>query len=407
MKKDQSQVPTFVVLLIASFAWTCLSSQAIAQHQHLMPDPLAGLTRQEKKELQQQASSFYSVSKKSVEQAAQSTVTLYHKGSMICYGTVVMSAVDTEPVILTKWSEVEDIRHHIVAVTSKGKALATRLAGIYPDHDLAIFKSENHAKRLSPVKLWKAKPMGLGSFILLAGPDGDVGSLGVVSVAARSLRDGDKAYLGVMMDFDKEEKGVPLKQIMPGSAAAKAGLRQGDIILAVGQENLSGAMEMRTLLQRLQPGSNIDVTYQRGKQRKKTKVKLGSLSENSSIRRIPQDRMNTMERMGAIPSRIRTDFPSVVQSDMPIHPTDTGAPVTNLDGEIAGIVIARGSRIKTYIIPADTIKKLLSEPPVAPLSAHLDRNTNSQLRPRERAENPLDQVKRLLGLSRPARNKDR
>ncbi len=406
MKKNHPQISSFFVSLTAAFAWSCMSLQAIAQHQHQMPDPLAGLTRQEKKELQQQASNFYNVSRKSVEQAARSTVTLYYKNSMICYGTVVTSAVDTEPVILTKWSEVKNIRDHIVAVTSEGKALATSLAGFYPDHDLAIFRSENNTNRLNPVKLWKSKPMGLGSFILLASPDGDVGSLGVVSVAARSLRDGDKAYLGVMMDFDKEESGVPLKQIMPGSAAAKAGLRQGDIILAVGQENLSGAMEMRTLLQRLQPGSNIDVTYQRGKQRRKTKVKLGSLSENSSIRRIPQERMNTMERMGAIPSRIRTDFPKVVQSDMPIHPTDTGAPVTNLDGEIAGIVIARGSRIKTYIIPADTIKELLSKPPVAPLSAHLDRNTNSRLRSRAKAEDPLDQVKRLLGLSRPARDKN-
>ena len=106
--------------------------------------------------------------------------------------------------------------------------------------------------------------------------------------------------------------------------------------------------------------------------------------------------------MGATPSDTRTDFPSVVQSDMPIAPSDAGAPITDLDGKIAGIAIARGSRIKTYIIPTSTIQKLLAKAP-QPLS-----HGNAQLSKRgvtesnNQAENPLDenprdQVRRLLG----------
>ena len=212
----------------------------------------------------------------------------------------------------------------------------------------------------------------------------------------------DKAYLGVMMDPVKEQEGIALREIMPGSAAAKAGLRAGDIILAVDQENLTGLMEMKTLLQRLQPGSEIIVTYKRGNARKKTKVALGSLSENPTIRRIPQERMNIMERMGATPSDIRTGFPSVIQSDMPIAPSDAGAPITDLDGKIAGIVIARGSRIKTYIIPTSTIQNLLAKAPQTAShgSAQLTKRgpsdfNNQAENPRD--ENPRDQVRRLLG----------
>ena len=384
-------------LLALAFAWLCLSFQAIAQYVHRIPDPLAGLSRQERKELTDQASSFYNASESSVAQAAKSTVTLYYQDRKICYGMVVISAASPQPVILTKWSEIKNARQRIVAVTSEGKALAASIVGVYPDHDLAILNSEDSANQLTPIKLSEAASLKLGGFMLLAGPDGDVKSLGVVSVEPRSLRDDDKAYLGVMMDFDKREKGVPLKKIMPGSAAAKAGLREGDIILAVDRAYLTSAMEMRTLLQRLQPGSNIVVTYQRGKQRKKTKVKLGSLSENSTIRRVPQERMNIMENMGAIPSHTRTDFPNVIQSDMPIHPTDTGAPVTNLNGEIVGITIARGSRIKTYIIPSDTIQKLLLEQPQAPVFAHTKPHSKIELRPQHSTESLIDQVRRLLG----------
>jgi S1-C subfamily serine protease len=290
-------------------------------------------------------------------------------------------------------------------MTSEGKAFAATIAGVYPDHDLALLDYDVNDAELTPLDLSQAAPLTLGSFILMANPDGSVESLGVVSVESRSLRDMDKAYLGVMMDPVKEQEGIALREIMPGSAAAKAGLRAGDIILAVDKEDMTGLMEMKTLLQRLQPGSEIIVSYKRGNVRKKTKVELGSLSENPTIPRFPQKRMDIMERMGAIRSDIRTNFPSVVQSDMPIYPTDTGAPITDLDGKIAGIAIARGSRIKTYIIPTSTIKKLLTKAPqtISHVQAELAKRgvteSNSQ------AENPLELVRRLLGKPTGTRDK--
>jgi S1-C subfamily serine protease len=362
-----------------------------------MPDPFAGLSWHEKRELKNQASGFFSASKPVVAEAAKSTVSIYHQGGRICYGTVVMSGSSPQPLILTKWSEIKKASNRLVVMTSEGKAFAATIAGVYPDHDLALLDYDVNDAELTPLDLSQAAPLTLGSFILMANPDGSVESLGVVSVESRSLRDMDKAYLGVMMDPVKEQEGIALREIMPGSAAAKAGLRAGDIILAVDKEDMTGLMEMKTLLQRLQPGSEIIVSYKRGNVRKKTKVELGSLSENPTIPRFPQKRMDIMERMGAIRSDIRTNFPSVVQSDMPIYPTDTGAPITDLDGKIAGIAIARGSRIKTYIIPTSTIKNLLTKAPqtISHVQAELAKRgvteSNSQ------AENPLELVRRLLG----------
>ena len=383
--------------LLAAAGWICLSCHGIAQYTVTMPDPFAGLSWHEKRELKNQASGFFSASKPMVAEAAKSTVSIYHQGGRICYGTVVMSGSSRQPVILTKWSEIKKASNRLVVMTSEGKAFAATIAGVYPDHDLALLDYDVNDAELTPLDLSQAAPLPLGSFILMANPDGSVESLGVVSVESRSLRDMDKAYLGVMMDPVKEQEGIALREIMPGSAAAKAGLRAGDIILAVDKEDMTGLMEMKTLLQRLQPGSEIIVSYKRGNVRKKTKVELGSLSENPTIPRFPQKRMDIMERMGAIRSDIRTNFPSVVQSDMPIYPTDTGAPITDLDGKIAGIAIARGSRIKTYIIPTSTIQKLLTKAPqtISHVQAELAKRgvteSNSQ------AENPLELVRRLLG----------
>lgn len=391
--------------LLAAAGWICLSCHGIAQYTVTMPDPFAGLSWHEKRELKNQASGFFSASKPVVAEAAKSAVSIYHQGGRICYGTVVMSGSSRQPVILTKWSEIKKASNRLVVMTSEGKAFAATIAGVYPDHDLALLDYDVNDAELTPLDLSQAAPLPLGSFILMANPDGSVESLGVVSVESRSLRDMDKAYLGVMMDPVKEQEGIALREIMPGSAAAKAGLRAGDIILAVDKEDMTGLMEMKTLLQRLQPGSEIIVSYKRGNVRKKTKVELGSLSENPTIPRFPQKRMDIMERMGAIRSDIRTNFPSVVQSDMPIYPTDTGAPITDLDGKIAGIAIARGSRIKTYIIPTSTIKKLLTKAPqtMSHVQAELAKRgvTESNIQ----AENPLDLVRRLLGKPTGTRDK--
>ena len=391
--------------LLAAAGWICLSCHGIAQYTVTMPDPFAGLSWHEKRELRNQASGFFSASKPMVAEAAKSTVSIYHQGGRICYGTVVMSGSSRQPVILTKWSEIKKASNRLVVMTSEGKAFAATIAGVYPDHDLALLDYDVNDAELTPLDLSQAAPLPLGSFILMANPDGSVESLGVVSVESRSLRDMDKAYLGVMMDPVKEQEGIALREIMPGSAAAKAGLRAGDIILAVDKEDMTGLMEMKTLLQRLQPGSEIIVSYKRGNVRKKTKVELGSLSENPTIPRFPQKRMDIMERMGAIRSDIRTNFPSVVQSDMPIYPTDTGAPITDLDGKIAGIAIARGSRIKTYIIPTSTIKKLLTKAPQTMSHVQAELAKRGVTESNSQAENPLDLVRRLLGKPTGTRDK--
>ena len=164
---------------------------------------------------------------------------------------------------------------------------------------------------------------------------------------------------------------------------------------------------MQTMLQRLQPGSKIDVTFQRGRARKNTTIKLGSLSENTSIRNIPQARMNTMERMGTNPSDVRSNFPNVIQSDMPTNASDVGAPVTNLTGELAGIVIARGSRIKTFIIPTESIRELLSKPPQSLRKAQAHSASRSNVSVKRIEEDPLERVLRLLGKSKKSGNEGR
>jgi S1-C subfamily serine protease len=205
-----------------------------------------------------------------------------------------------------------------------------------------------------------------------------------------------------MMDFSKAGKnGVPLMRVMPDSAAKKAGLRNGDIVMSVNQMPIVGAIELRNLLQRLVPGSETTILYRRNGDEKVATVKLGSRADNAGIKRVPRKRMERMQRMGTSINRVRSNFPNVVQSDIPINPEDTGAPVLDLDGKLVGITIARSSRIKTFITPAETLLRVLASDP-NPVT-HVDKNRlQSNLleeanKSSNSGEGPAARIRRLLG----------
>lgn len=382
------------------------AASAFSQNDVRMPDAYAQLSGKDKRILQVQASSMFNAAKPAVQQASGSTVSIHARGRRIAFGTAVRTK-DAKTAVLTKWSEVAHPRAPLNVVTADGKAYAAKVTGVYPEHDLALVAS---AAPLKPLDLASSANPALGSFLALARPDATVEGIGVVSVLPRSLREQDKAYLGVMMDFSQAGKdGVPLQRVMPDSGANKAGLRSGDVIVSIDQAPITGAMEMRNLLQRLEPGSEITVRYRRGEEEKATTVKLGSRADNADIRRVPRARMQHMESMGTVPSRVRSDFPSVIQSDMAVDSNDMGAPVVDLDGKFVGVTVARGSRIKTFIIPAETLVNTLAFDPT-PVEQALARTPAPGARRGPMAhrgrtaphtpaadDNPADEVRRLLG----------
>ncbi len=171
--------------------------------------------------------------------------------------------------------------------------------------------------------------------------------------------------------------------------------------MSVNQMPIVGAIELRNLLQRLVPGSETTILYRRNGDEKVATVKLGSRADNAGIKRVPRKRMERMQRMGTSINRVRSNFPNVVQSDIPINPEDTGAPVLDLDGKLVGITIARSSRIKTFITPAETLLRVLASDP-NPVT-HVDKNRlQSNLleeanKSSNSGEGPAARIRRLLG----------
>ena len=77
--------------------------------------------------------------------------------------------------------------------------------------------------------------------------------------------------------FDIEaKKGAFISEVMPGSAADKAGLKAGDVITAITGQAISSFAEMRAKIATSGAGTEIDLTYLRDGKSKNAKVTLQS-----------------------------------------------------------------------------------------------------------------------------------
>ncbi len=71
------------------------------------------------------------------------------------------------------------------------------------------------------------------------------------------------ASLGTMPDFSFEGPGVRVQQVMPGSAAAAAGIQAGDVVVAIDGEPVADLRGYSALLKARAPGDRVTVTVLR------------------------------------------------------------------------------------------------------------------------------------------------
>ena len=71
------------------------------------------------------------------------------------------------------------------------------------------------------------------------------------------------------------DEGIAVISVESGSPAAKAGLKKGDIIVALGSENTGSLAEFRYELYKHNVGEKVEVTYYRNNKIQKATITLG------------------------------------------------------------------------------------------------------------------------------------
>jgi S1-C subfamily serine protease len=69
--------------------------------------------------------------------------------------------------------------------------------------------------------------------------------------------------LGTVPDFAFEGPGYRLSGVVPGSPAEKAGLREGDVIVRLGDSPVVSLRDLSAAMRSLAPGDRVTVGYRR------------------------------------------------------------------------------------------------------------------------------------------------
>ncbi len=96
------------------------------------------------------------------------------------------------------------------------------------------------------------------------------------AVPAEGAAPGARPYFGSMPDYGFEGKGCRLEGVAPGSPADQAGLKAGDVVVAIGGQDVPEVNAYSRALFSKKPGDEIEVTYLRGVERVTVKVTLAA-----------------------------------------------------------------------------------------------------------------------------------
>lgn len=103
----------------------------------------------------------------------------------------------------------------------------------------------------------------------------------------------NRAFLGVTTE--KGEQGVVITEVTPGSAASKAGLKEGDILTQVDEIKIEDPEGLSAAIGKYKPEEKVTLGYRRDNKSNKMTVTLGKRSGLGSTRALGPDAPRVME----------------------------------------------------------------------------------------------------------------
>jgi serine protease Do len=115
----------------------------------------------------------------------------------------------------------------------------------------------------------------------------------MIGVSIQRVSEADAEVYGL-----PEIRGAEVVSITPDSPAARAGLRIGDVILALDGDPINASTDLTTGLAQHQPGDDVTLTVWRDRKSRQMEVELAEFERGRTAEERPSDRQELETRLG-------------------------------------------------------------------------------------------------------------
>ncbi|HXY55747.1 MAG TPA: M20/M25/M40 family metallo-hydrolase [Nitrospirota bacterium] len=135
---------------------------------------------------------------------------------------------------------------------------------LFSGPNLDYHRPGDTADKIDPAGLVKVASVAKEVVEYLAGREEPLSSLLKHGEAVKTAPKTERTVsLGTIPDFAYQGKGFRLSGVAPGSPAEAAGMREGDVILAINGREVEGLKGLSDILKSLSPGDRISITFLR------------------------------------------------------------------------------------------------------------------------------------------------
>lgn len=279
------------------------------------------------------------------EATRQSVVKFNVNGETVALGTV----VDAEGLVLTKASELKP--GTLTCWLATDREVPASVLATNDDLDLALVRVP--AQGLKPVQ-WAASPPIVGQWAVTVGIAPTPHAVGVISALPRRVRP-ERALIGVQ--FQNGSSLPRIEEVLAGFGAEKAGLRAGDVIVAVNGEPVTDRQQVVEALREFREGQSVRLRVQREDRQFDAQVQL-MVAGGERLGRGSFSQERASRLLGAVSQRA-AGFEEVLEHDTVLPPWLCGGPLVDLDGKALGLNIARAARVSTYALPRRIVQEAL------------------------------------------------
>jgi len=330
-----NEMKTNVLLILMT---ACLTQVASAQDEEDFP----ALPRARFRSGQQVLDAFAPISAKT----SNSIVEVNVNEDTVALGAV----VDATGLVLTKASEIR--KGKLTCWLASGKEVEAKLLAFDDDNDVALIRVK--ADGLKPIQ-WATNKIAEGQWAVTQGLANTPQAVGVISTMPHRIR-AQRAIIGVQ--WSRFTKRPTVGELVPGYGAEEAGVKPGDVILAVDGTTVTDPRQVVEILRDFRDGQTVQMRFERNEKEFEANIKLTAPKPDDPLHfAIAEDRD---ERVNGDVSMRYEGFEQALEHDTVLEPWQCGGPLVNLDGQAIGLNIARANRFATYALPAPLAQQILA-----------------------------------------------